>query len=368
MSKRKPYIPRTPRFSRGWFLGGARNLLWVLLVTALVWVYADMEFTTEQDYRLTVRLTTGSAENLTFVSSDDAGLNIDMTFKLQGNRSQLDTFRRWLNDRNGVLAYDVSRYQPGKEAITDSAGSVLDRIVNFPKQGLTLLWANPATISFHLDWRIRVPNIPVEFQYTGVTLAGPPVIEPAKVAIYVSETAWKEIEAALPEPARKLKTRQVDLKNLPTDKPITAEIIPSITVRPDEPPVPVTPSVDSVTVKVQVQQVIGTKTFNVTPRIGTPSTWLDDNTWAEYKFVLKPSETWTREIKVQGAKTDVESLKNEDIDAYIMLQDGDKKWLDSWLSRAIVVRFPPELKVELAPGEKPIVSFKLEKRTGPPGP
>lgn len=362
MSKRK-YIPETPAWSRRWFLAGLRNLVWIVVVTTLVWVYADMEFTTEQDFRVTIRLTTGGAESLSLVPVGDGGQNIDVNFKLQGNRGQLDAFARWLNDRSGTMMFDVSHYSPSKTPTTETVSTVLDRLVNLSKRGLTYLWSDPATISFRLDRRIRVPNVPVKFEYTGVTLASEPVVKPAKVAIYVGETAWSQIEAALPEASRKLKTRQVDLKNAPTDKPITAEIIPSITIKPDEPPIPVEPEVDTVKVEVQVQHALGTKTFNVTPRILTPPTWSDDSTWSEYKLTRKPNESWTKEITVQGAKTDVESLKPEDVEAYVVLREDDKKPVESWLTREVVIRFPPKLKVELAPTEKPVVSFKLEKRT-----
>lgn len=367
MSKRK-YVAETPTWSRKWFLAGLRNFVWIVVVTTLVWVYADMEFTTEQDFRVAVHLTTGGAETLSLVPMGDGNQNIEVTFKLQGNRGQLDSFARWLNDRNSTLNFDVSRYGPSKTPMTEGVSAALERMANLSKRGLTFLWSDPATISFRLDRRIRVPGIPVEFQYTGVTLASPPVVKPAKVAIYVGETAWKEIEAALPEASRKLKTRQVDLKNAPTDKPIAAEIVPSITLKPDEPPIPVDLEVDTVKVEVQVQHALGTKTFNVTPRILTPPTWSDDNTWSEYKLVRKPNESWTKEITVQGAKTDVESLKSEDVDAYLVLREDDKKPVESWLTREIVVHFPPKLKVELAPTEKPSVSFKLEKRSAPIAP
>ena len=363
MSKRRGRVGETAKFSRPWILGLVRNFLWVVFVTVLVWIYADMEFTTDQDFRVTLRLTTGSAEGLMLLPMTEAGRNIELTFKLQGNRSQLDSFQRWLNDQKFVLTYDVSRKEPKPHV--ENVREALDQSVDFSKRGLTFVWADPTTFSYRLDRRLTIPGIPVEFQYTGVTLAGPPEIAPAKVSIHVGETAWKEIEAAVPEAARKLKTRQVDLKGLPADKPITAEIVPSITIKPDEPPVPVQPEVDSVKVTVQVQHALGTANFTIVPRILAPATWADDNTWAEYKLLRKPDETWTKKIAVQGAKTDVESLKVEDIDAYVVLRDDDKKPLESWLTREVIVRFPPKLKVELAPGEKPTVSFKIEKRTAP---
>lgn len=365
MSPPKAFLGAISRLARQGLPAAMRSFLWVLIVTTLVWVYADLEFTTEQDFRATLRLTTGTAENLTLVPTDEAGRNIDVTFKLKGNRTQLDTFQRWLSEHNGVLPYDVSRYEPGRSPRIENLRDALERTVHLPKRGLTFVWGDPGSFSFRLDRRIKIASIPVEFQFTGVTLASPPMVSPPKVAIYVGETAWKEIEAALPEAGRKLKTRQVDLKNLPADKPVMAEIIPSITVKPDEPPIPVEPEIETVRVEFQVQHALGTATFDVVPRVLTPATWTDDNTLAEYRLVRKPNEPWTRKITVQGAKTDVESLKAEDIDAYVVLRDDDKKPLESWLTREVIVRFPPKLKVELAPGEKPTVSFKLEKRTAP---
>ena len=39
------YRSESQRFSRPWWTEGFKTLLWVAVVTVLIWVYADMRFT-----------------------------------------------------------------------------------------------------------------------------------------------------------------------------------------------------------------------------------------------------------------------------------------------------------------------------------
>lgn len=348
-------------------MAGARNLLWVALITVLIWVYADMESTSEQEFHATLRLTTGKSQNLMLLGGNGAPSDIPLTFSLRGTHNGLQAFQDWLRDRGSVLTYDVSDYTPSKTPISERAATVLSRVADLTKRGLTLASAEPAAVGFRLDKRIRRDNIPVDFKPIGGKLAGLATIKPSRVSISLSESAWSEIEK-LPEDQRKLWAKPVDLKTLPLDKPFMVEVIPSIVVQADKPPIHVDPDPDSVQVEVQVQEMVQTRLFKITPRILLPVNWTEDETWSEYRLVRSPTDkTWTREITVRGPKADIDGLKPEDIDAYVMLGEDDKKPVASFPPREVTVRFPPNVNVEIV-GEKPTVSFKLEKRNASPTP
>ncbi len=57
------------RFSRDWWISGARTLLWVAVVTILIWVYADMRFTDRRTLLATVRLSTAPGSQLTLMKN-----------------------------------------------------------------------------------------------------------------------------------------------------------------------------------------------------------------------------------------------------------------------------------------------------------
>ncbi|GAF97127.1 unnamed protein product, partial [marine sediment metagenome] len=78
-----------PRFSRRWWGGATRTLLPVMLVTTLIWVYADLEFTDTEEFSAKIRLTVGKTNGLELLS----GSELAVTFTLRGNRSGLDAFR-----------------------------------------------------------------------------------------------------------------------------------------------------------------------------------------------------------------------------------------------------------------------------------
>jgi len=133
--------------------------------------------------------------------------------------------------------------------------------------------------------------------------------------------------------------------------------------------IPVRPEQSSLTVTIEIRKFTDTKTIQVTVQVLTPYTWMEDGTWDKYKFTRETQQTtWVKEVEVTGAKEDLDRLQPEQVDAYIVLAEDDKKFVESWLTRAVKFRFPPDLKVELT-GEVHIVKFKLEPRkagTAPP--
>ncbi|MCK4601591.1 MAG: hypothetical protein KAU28_03945 [Phycisphaerae bacterium] len=348
MSKTSSYMQSFPRLSRRWWLGFARNLIWVVIVTVLVWIYADMEFTTEREFTATIRLTAEKNKELVIISNNT---ETKVAFNLEGNRSGLDRFERWLNKQTSPITYDVSEsYGAGDHPILTE--SVLSEITEISKLGLTVRSPSPSTIRISLDSRVRVPDVPVRFDFSGATLEEAPVITPAKVAIFVAKSKLGKIEV------RELKTNPLDLTNLPTDQPITRKL----DISPFIENIRVEPELKTVEVAFKISQLTGTKTIAVTVKVLQPPTWAADETWKQYELKGKddPLE-WRKEIQVTGTKKDLERLRPEDVDAYITLRDDDKKPVDSWLTRDVTIRFPEALDVRLA-GEQPKVNFKLVKR------
>ncbi|RPI59380.1 MAG: hypothetical protein EHM48_08970, partial [Planctomycetaceae bacterium] len=326
MIRKKTYMPDdSPAFSRKWWLAAVRNFLSVALITVLIWVYADIEFTGKVEVRATLHLT-ADKDDQTLLAGEGLQQEIPITFELQGNRSAINEFQQWLKSQGTVLKYDVSeKFMPSSKQQTIQTQEVLakNQAANFQTRGLSIISAEPATIAFKLDKVIRVPDVKVDFQYTGATLAELPAVKPPVVTIRLAQTAWDEIVAAIPKPEdRKLRTLPVDLKNVDPDQPISASIIPAISIPSSgtnpEKAITVEPTIKDVKVKVQIAQVTGEKTFKVPVVLIQPAGWAEDNTWNEYKLVRKTGESWAREITFQGPKTELDSLTTEEIMAYVV--------------------------------------------------
>lgn len=347
-----PSYDGAERFSPGWFLQKARNLFYIALVTVLIWVYADMEFTDTAEIRATIQLTAAGNPQLVLLSKPAQ----DVQFTLRGDRSTLEQFRQDLLQKGSILPpFDVTgRHGAGTYAIPTR--EIIEQAGGAAKAGLSVVAASPAAVSVVVDTRLQIRDVPVQVDYANATLAGPPTVVPAKVDLVVPQSRWKSLP---PDVAPEVKTVRLDLKNVSPDKPMTfknVELVPAIG------PIGVEFQPATVTVTVQVSQATETRTFTVAVRTLDPATWAEDGTWDEFKLDRKEPAEWVRPIQVTGSRKDLDQLKGENLQAYIPLTDDDKKPVASWLTREVVVRFPEDLNLKLV-GEKPSVQFKMIKRT-----
>ncbi len=353
MTRQTFYTNEPKRFSRQWWSQQWRVWLWVVIITLLVWVYADMEMERPRDFQTLLELNTSGSGDVMLISDPTKRIS----FRLRGNRSNLDRFARLLSVQGGIIRYDISQsYGPGKhEVITRDVLSLVGQIT---QMGLTVVSASPRTISVNLDRQLR-KDLPVELDYKGATLADKPQIDPPKIEITVAESRWRRIENLVgPNATPTLRTRTVDLSNIAPNGAVevNAEIIPSIGN------IPVEPRLEAVTATVRISQPTDTRTVTVTVSVTSPPTWSEPGgTWDEYLLKRKDPLQWRKEIKISGPRTDLERLSTEDIRAYITLNDDDKKPVASWLSRKVNIRLPEGLNLRVV-DEAPTVSFRLEKR------
>ena len=126
------------------------------------------------------------------------------------------------------------------------------------------------------------------------------------------------------------------------------------------------PQTSSVRITLEVSQRTDTKNLPVSVHVLSPLSWSTDGTWNEYILVPKDPLEWTPNIQITGAREDLDRLNVQDVQAYIVLTDEDKKPIDSYLESKIIVHLPEGLKLNLT-GEMPSVQFRLEKRSKPVG-
>ena len=348
MVRRKPQAEDTDRFSKKWFLVGLRNLFWIVMVTALIWIYADMEFTDTATITAILKLNTGESQQLELLSIKEYSLK----FEISGSKSSLEEFQRELAAKGTVLSYDVSQNYKAGEKLIPSA-ELLEAATRLREKGVTIKNVQPRAIELDLDTIMRKTGVPVELQATGAKFE---VLSAAQtVDIMVPASRWAKIEKKLGGKLPKLITKPVDLSSFQpgTTNKIKAEVLRNIAG------ISVTPVPDTVTFDVQIIRTSTSKKILVSVQILTPAAWAEtkDTTWENYVLTRQAPADWRPELQIEGSPKD---LKPENVIAYIKLTDEDKRQT-SWNEREVIVSFPPKMNLKLI-GSPPKLEFRLEKR------
>jgi hypothetical protein len=343
------YLTNPARFSRRWWLDSARNLLWIFLITLLIWIYADIEFTDTITMNATLSLNTGGSRKVILVSQHDYPLN----FELAGSQTALEMFRQTLIDNDSVINYNIAQdYGPG-EVIVPSA-DLIRRAANLQELGLTIKRVDPEAVALELQKLVPVQDVPVSLETIGGALEKP--VESRRIDLYLPEPTWQDVRARLGDRQPQLKTKVVDLRRFPAGQDVTveAEIVPVMAG------VSLPPIQRTVRFTLQVASQTDTREIPVSVQILTPAAWAEeeDSTWQEYVLVRQAPADWRPKLQIAGAKKD---LQGENVIAYVPLGDDDKKPVESWLERDVTVRFRTGTTLKLI-GPSPKVRFRLERR------
>jgi len=345
MAKRK-YTSKPAPFTRPWIWQKLRSFFSLALITLLIWVYADMKFNDTRTFTTRIRLTVPKASNLVILSSSD----VEVRFELEGSRESLDAFQQKLKESITYELHDVSggiAQLPTRDILDQASGIV--------ESGLRLVSVQPGVINLRLD-RLARRELPVELAYSDAQVAKLPT---ERMGVTAAQSQWDQILARQPDPV--LKTVNRSLKAFETGKPVVVEfqIIPEIAG------IPVQPDRKTLSVPLTIRQRTDKKVFTVPVMVQMPPEWLDAS--EHFELIRKDPLAWRAEITVTGAVADLDRLDPKSIDAYVVLLEDDKKPVESWLSRQVQIRFPPDLDVRLE-GESPAVQFRLQQRPELPPP
>jgi len=348
------YYNQTPRrFSRRWWIARGKTPLWVVVVTVLIWVYADLEFTKTQDIKENVYLDLQTGPNMALLTEN----SIRVALKVQGNANAIEQFERTLKAQNYRLSVDISDVRIGLSRM--SGEDLLSRSEEFKKSGLSIVPGTIQTQRIELD-RMVEETVPVKFEYTGAKLLAQAThVDPQTVQIRCASRQWADIQKATSN-APVIRTQEVNLRDRAPGKPqsIKVPLLPQIGN------VPVELDKTAVTVEFQISHATETKSIKLYVDLLMPQAWGDDDTWEKYKLQKFDPVQWNPEVNVTGSPEALEQLlsRGKDIEAFIKLTDDDKTPVDSWITRGVIVLFPPDLNVELAPGKHPEIKFKLVKQ------
>jgi hypothetical protein len=325
----------------------------VIVVTVLVWIYADMEFTQTADVAMRIHLNTSGSTDSVITSE----LTTEVVFKLRGSRTDLDRFAKKF--RGSIVNFDLSTIDRFRAGLGQAVPSVLalESLTNVQEWGLSVKSSMPDTISDINIEKLQPRELPIEFIFKGAELSDAPI---ATVKVWAPASRWSNITAPNP----RIRTIEKDLTDLPAgeEQKVTFQLISAIGAQ------SVKLENDAVTVNLQVlrRTTAATEIIPISVRIVTPAEWIETGVWGQYKLVRKAPIEWLTKITVTGPRKDIDILKTDKtktIDAYIVLTDSDTEPIASWSSRKVILRFPPGLQIQLASGQvEPTVQFRLEKR------
>lgn len=336
---------------------GARTAAWVAVITVLIWVYADIQFTETRDARATLRVQADRNPALAVLEPEEP---LPISFRVKGNRHMIDAFLERLAASGSLLSFNAANLEPltrHRERLAD----LLSALPELREGGLEVVLAQPQNLDIFVDTYKTVPAT-VEFAPSGAEFAQPPPrIEPPRVNLSVPSTLAARLSN---EPH--LATEALDVGKLPTGQPITRSLA---VIPPDLPGARVEPPKVQVTFQLAQQQA-ATKALTVPIQVQMPQDWARDDTWAKYKLLVPPIEEWTRAITFTGPRIYIDQLREKHVQAFITLKESDKKDpVATWLERPVQVQVvptpeAPDLHVQVDPREpvKP-VSFRMEKRT-----
>jgi len=349
------YYNQAPkRFSRRWWISRGQTPLWVVVVTVLIWVYADLEFTKTKDMKVILDVRTNPDMTILGESS------FELTVTVQGNANAVEQFEQSLKANKSHLPVEIGDLRIGRTRMP--VAELLARNEDFQKSGLSIVSSAPLELRFELDHLVVKP-VPVQFEYSGAKLlAQATAIEPQSVRIRCAASRWLEIEQAISN-TPVIRTQEVNLRDYAPGRPQSVSV-------------PLLPQIGNVlvelvdqthaTVGFQIDRVTKAGQVQVNVRLLTPRVWGEDDTWREYKLeVFDPEAEWRPMVNVTGTPEALEQLlsRGKEIKAFVELTDDDKAPVDSWLTRVITVLFPADLNVELDRDKKhPEVRFKLVKR------
>jgi len=345
--------PPPKRFSRQWYLDHAGTVAWTLIITVLVWVYADIHFTGKR--KIDIKLRIENKSNKEMVVLDPRTPEVPIRVEIQGRRSALDRL-----EQQPTVSFDAARKFPRKGKYPVDTTDFLQELPAIRQSGKVLA-AQPETLTFETDEVRKLTDRKVRLELPGAVEPENVTIKPDRVTLYIPSSQVRQApESIVASPD--------DVGSLPEGKPVTREV-PLVKPTPEshlEPPKVIA------TFTIIAGQRIRRREFVVPIRIQSPKQWLTDGTWDQYQFEEKPPPLTTVRIEVGGPQIQLDRLRPEDIDVFLTLTNEHKKPLGSWLSGQLQVEIrkvrdvdPSVLKVV---GPLPEIQFKLVRTTPTPTP
>ena len=331
-----------------------KTILAVTVLTAALWVWADLEQPAEPEEVVPVRVKMPSTEDYVVRSI----VPEQVTVKLKGPRGAIQELRASpeemackfepteseLKEPRSVLhVRDGFRHWAARRIFVTDVKSEHDGIID-------------GDVIERVDHMIRV-KVRVEPKVTGA-VATVATVQPSEVTARVSESAWKGLAesnryASAPLAVSSIPANPQIEREVPLDRRLGG---PNGIEATFDPPI--------VKVTARLESALVAKSLGRFPiLLSAPPDML-----SRWRIVFQPGVENYVELQVQGPGPDLERLLPQDVRVELVLTADDKPDPASWLpGKLVVVGLPPGVKLTKP---LPTVNFNLEKQNNdkPPAP
>jgi hypothetical protein len=333
-----------------------KTILAVTVLTAALWVWADLEQPAEPEEVVPVRIKVPSTEDYVVRSITPE----QVTVKLKGPRGAIQELRASPEEmackfepteselnkggpRCVLHVRDGFRHWAARRIFVTDVKSEHDGIVD-------------GDVIVRVDRMVRV-KVRVEPKVTGA-VATVATVQPAEVTARVSESEWKNLAEA-----KRYASVLLAVSSVPASTQIEREApLERKLGGPDGIEATFDPPIVKVTAR--LESALVTKSLGRFPiLLSAPPDML-----SRWRVVFQPGAENYVELEVQGPGPDIERLLAQDIRIELVLTADDKPDPASWLpGKLVVAGLPPSVKLTKP---LPTVNFNLEKQNSdkPPTP
>jgi hypothetical protein len=342
-------------------LNRIRNVFLIVLVTLLVWIYAEAESLTRSQQEVRVSFVSGADDLATRVVSDDwRGV---VRVRLEGSAASLQQTPPRIELR------------PGSPGVPDQEGeyniSLADALRNDPdlqRAGVNVIAVEPPTVRLRIDTLRRIDDAPVRVALSGVDLEQPARIDPATADLILSRPIAEQLEAiddgafvlARVDPA------QIDMsrRGLPQRVRATLSLPNGITANGGT--ARITPP------ECIVEIVIRRDTATITVPSAPVQVLLPPTEAGRWEVRILPEDLFLREIEITGPSEFVNQVRATDVRLVAVLSLSsdelergitEKRASLATLRDGMIGQPPPGARIE---ARDPLVRFEIVRReTGP---
>ena len=231
----------------------AKEILAVIVVTTLIWLYAEAESVATTSVETFVRISAPEGADRV-VSPTDPSWTGAISIRLQGARGSIDSAKTSLaRGVNLALGAGGIPARPGQHSI--NLQSAIQNAALRDHTGVVVENVEPSTLTVDVQSIVRIADIPIRFDLpVGLLIAGDPVIEPATATVTAPQSVADQAQATNTPLVASIRLNSSELADLPAgvSRTLTGALeLPGGLL--SSPYVTISPQTVTVTVRIQSQ-------------------------------------------------------------------------------------------------------------------
>jgi len=333
------------------------RLIWVVFITILVWVWADLEQTKTQDVTAVVKVVPPPDSDIRIEEPGPEGVQVHFT--VRGPQGRINEFRRRLredSEAGNETAAAVQAEPSWGEAKQLTTTQVLNQWYRLRQASLTAEMPDLESIQVRLDRWLKA-EATVRLRTSDDAALVEPSEAPAaiKVEIRVPASRYSEVKDDLV-----VLTEVVDLTDEPQGKDITRSV--KLQKRIGDVPIQIVGE-NEVEVTFRIGERTMPKTFTVPVQVLGPRDVLNRIAREGYTLVLDPNipQEWRLKVVIRGPRKEVEKVDDKKIHAFVSITEDDLTPVGSYPYKDVTIALPPDrpgLKIEEP--KQPRVWFRFD--------